>query len=338
MRERALIGPLYAATLAVALFALLAPAASAAFAPLDRPGPKLRHDRDGLRASLDCTDDVAAGERRPVLLLSGTTVDPDENFSWNWMPALNDAGIPWCASTAPDPDNMGDVQGRGEYVVYAIRRMHRMTDRKIAIYGHSQGGMIGRWALRFWPDTRTMVSDLVGAAPSNRGTDAAIPVCALGCAPAFWQQRTGSDFITALNSRTETFKRVSYTNVYSRYDQVVVPNGTESGRSALSGPGKIANLAVQDVCPLNVSEHLNLGTVDAVAWALFRDALSHRGPADPDRLPGDVCSRLFMPGVNPLTAATDLAAAAAALATTTATYPHVPAEPKLRNYVYPARG
>ncbi len=32
---------------------------------------------------------------------------------------------------------------------------------------HSQGGMIGRWATRFWPDTRQMVDDIVGLAPST---------------------------------------------------------------------------------------------------------------------------------------------------------------------------
>ncbi len=41
-----------------------------------------------------------------------------------------------------------------------------------------------------------------------------------------------------------------------------------------------------------------------------------------------------MPGVDPLTYATDLAAAATSLANTAVTYPYVTAEPPLRGYVY----
>ena len=33
--------------------------------------------------------------------------------------------------------------------------------------------MVPRWALRFWPDTRPMVDDQIGMAPSNHGTDTA---------------------------------------------------------------------------------------------------------------------------------------------------------------------
>lgn len=36
-----------------------------------------------------------------------------------------------------------------------------------AVLGHSQGGMVMRWSLRFWPDTRAMVADVIGMAGSN---------------------------------------------------------------------------------------------------------------------------------------------------------------------------
>jgi triacylglycerol esterase/lipase EstA (alpha/beta hydrolase family) len=62
--------------------------------------------------------------------------------------------------------------GRGEHLVHAIRTVHRHTGKKIAMLGHSQGGMNPRWALRFWPGTRRMVDDLIGMAPSNHGTTA----------------------------------------------------------------------------------------------------------------------------------------------------------------------
>jgi pimeloyl-ACP methyl ester carboxylesterase len=316
----------------------IAPASSAAqdqpYAHLKTPGPPLSVPQSELRASLECSGGRGDPSRPPVLLLSGTTVDPDENFAWNWEPALKATGFSWCASTAPG-GNMDDIQVRGEYVVYAIRRMYEATGRRIAIYGHSQGGMVGRWALRFWPDTRKMVTDVVGAAPSNQGTDTAVPICALGCAPSFWQQETGSAFIRALNSRAETFRRISYTSVYTHMDEIVFPNLDDSGRSSLhTGEGRIANVAVQDVCPGELADHLLLGTVDPVAWALFLDAVEHPGPADPTRIDTSVCSQGLMPGVDRATYATDLAAAAAALANRTVNYPHVDREPRLRKYVF----
>jgi hypothetical protein len=309
-------------------------AGAAEYAPLAQKGPKLKHSRADLRASIECTGNLRNAKREPVLLLSGTTVDPWENFSWNWMPALSAEHIPWCASTAPDLVNMEDIQDRGEYVVYAIRRMYRRAGRRIAVYGHSQGGMVGRWALRFWPGTRHKVADLVGAAPSNHGTDLAIGACTPNCAPAVFQQASGSDFILALNSRRQTFRKVSYTSVYSHYDEIVFPNLDETGRSSLHGPGRITNVALQDICPASVSEHLAIGTFDPITWALFIDALTHRGPAKPERIDAAVCSQQFMPGIEETTFVTDYAAAGVALGTTFALYPHSDAEPPLRRYVF----
>jgi hypothetical protein len=45
---------------------------------------------------------------------------------------------------------MADIQTAGEYVVYAIRTMPAAYGGRIDIIGHSQAGMVPRWALRFW--------------------------------------------------------------------------------------------------------------------------------------------------------------------------------------------
>ena len=305
------------------------------FAPLDQDGPDLSIPDDVLAASLHCSvplDDLGDAEADPVLLLSGTTLDPPENFGWNYEPALTAAGIPWCTSTSPGR-NMADVQVRGEYVVYAIRTMAGHADRDVALLGHSQGGMVGRWALRFWPDTRDLVSDVVGLAPSNDGTLAAVGVCAPTCAPSFWQQRTGSAFLAALNSGRQTFPGVDYTAVYTLTDEVVTPQ--PAGSDLADDGGDVTNVALQDVCPAHPADHLSTGTSDAVAWALTLDALTHDGPADPGRIDPSVCLAPFMPGVNPVTFPTDFAHAAAILADSAALYPHTPAEPPLARYVRP---
>ncbi len=304
------------------------------YAPVNTPGPALSVPASSLQAALVCTSGVAGSAREPVLLVPGTTVNPAADFSWNWERALSAQHWPFCTVALPG-NGMGDIQIAGEYVVYAIRQMHALSGRRIEIVGHSQGGMVPRWALRFWPDTRTMVDDVIGLSPSNHGTLDAIPLCAIGCAPAIWQQRSNAAFIAALNSTQETFPGISYTDVYTNTDEVVVPNiGPAASSSLQGGGGQIINVPIQQVCPLDISEHLGVGTYDNTAYQLALDALTHAGPADPSRLsPGAVCSHPLMPGVNPLTFVTDFANTGAVVATTLATYPHVAAEPPLACYV-----
>ena len=304
------------------------------YAPLDRPGPPLQVPAAQLVAALRCTPDVAGTTKAPVLLVPGTTLTPDVNFSWNYERAFSAHRIPWCAVTLPQ-HAMGDIQTAGEYVVYAIRHLHAVAGRTIDVLGYSQGGMLPRWALRFWPDTRPMVNDLVALDPSNHGTLDANAVCLLACAPAFWQQRSGSHFLQALNSGAETFAGISYTNIYSRTDEVVVPNAGPAPSSALhTGDGAISNIAVQDVCPLDLSEHLAMGTFDPVGYALAIDAFDNRGPADPGRINRGVCATLLMPGVDPATFPVHFGAVVATAAQQALLARQVAHEPPLRGYVY----
>ena len=91
-----------------------------------------------------------------------------------------------------------------------------------------------RWALRFWPDTRAMVDDLVAFAPPNHGSVAVDTMCIPDCAPAIWQQAYESRYMQALNSYNETFPPISYTNVYTRNDEFVQPNLDAEGTSSLA--------------------------------------------------------------------------------------------------------
>jgi hypothetical protein len=318
---------------AVAVVAMFAPASASAitYAPPDQPGPPLTVPQQQLDAALACTGDLAS--RTPVLLVHGTAENPKAEFSWNWEPALDAAGIPWCTVALPE-NGMGDIQIAAEYVVNAIRTMHAHAGRRIDVIGHSQGGMLPRWVFRFWPDTRTMVDDLVGLSPSNHGTLTAIPVCLVVCPASFHQQEAGAQFIKALNSGQETFPGISYTVAYTHTDEVVTPNFSDKGSSSLhGGGGQISNIAVQQICPLDVNEHLGMGTYDPVAYALALDAIEHPGPADAGRIPASVCRQLFMPGVNVASFATDEAQFAAEVATAIASAKQIPKEPPLRCYV-----
>jgi pimeloyl-ACP methyl ester carboxylesterase len=290
-----------ALVLALVACALVPQVSTAApqYAPLDQPGPPLNVPLSKLQASLSCEPGVNNAHVEPVLLNPGTGSTPSENFGWNWEPALDQLGIPWCAYTPPN-STLGDIPTSGEYLVYAIRTMYAMAHRPIAIVGHSQGGMSMRWALRFWPDTRPMVADVIGAAPSNHGTMAVSSgSCSPGCPPGIWQQVYGSQFVQALNSYAETFAGISYTDIYTRHDEVVTPNSSASQCSSClhTGQGQITNVATQDVCQLDFSEHIMVGTINPTAYALAVDALTHPGPADPTRISKSVCLQLLMPGV-----------------------------------------
>jgi hypothetical protein len=272
--------------------------ADPAYAPLDQPGVALDVPMAKLQASLHCTASVQGATREPVLLNPATGVTVDQNYSWNWEPALTKLGIPWCAYDSPS-HTLEDIQVSGEYLVYAIRTMYAMAGRKIAVMGHSQGGMSMRWPLRFWPDTRGMVEDVIGFSGSNHGTTAGAS-CNSGCPPADWQQAANAKFIAALNSGAETFAGISYTEIYTHTDEVVDPATGENASARLhTGAGAITNVATQDICPADVFEHLTVGTIDPVAYALAVDALTNAGPASVARIPKSVCSQLVMPGVDP---------------------------------------
>ncbi len=306
-------------------------ASAETFAPVDRPGPGLSVDTAAVEKAIVCSPGIDAATRPAVLLLQGTGATAKDNWSWTYAPAFDKLGIPWCALDLPEHAT-ADVQQSGEYVVHALRTVAARTRQKVSIVGHSQGGMVGRWALRWWPDTRALVDDLIGFAPSNHGTTEAVCSAADPCSPAGWQQRDEADFIRALNSRQETFAGISYTSVYTRTDETVKPNqDTKTGSSSLrTGDGMRTNVATQDICPTAVYEHLLIGTIDPVAYALAIDALAHPGPADPARVSRLVCAQPFHPGINPVTGPADGAAAAASFQSYQART--VTAEPALACY------
>jgi hypothetical protein len=315
-------------------FALTCGVANAdpAYAPPSRPGPPLDVPHSQLASSLVCEQSVDHASTTPVLLVPGTGASAKDNWSWNYEPALDARGIPWCAITFPYNGN-GDIQVNGEYMVFAIRTMYARAGRRISIIGHSQGGMVPRWALRFWPDTRAMVDDLIGFAPSNHGSTQAQFACMQSCIYADWQQAYMSSFIRALNSFQETFPGISYTNVYTHNDEIVRPNSDDTGSSSLhGGGGRITNVAVQDICPADTSEHDLVGTVDAVAYALAIDALDHDGPANPSRISTSVCSQPYMPGINPITG--PASGLQAFYDDETSTGPESTSEPPLACYVF----
>lgn len=328
----------------IAIAGLSAPAIAGpdagGYAPLDRPGPTLKVPRTDLDAALRCPGGLQDVERDVVLMIPGTTVDPDEAFAWNYQVALTAEDIPWCTVTLPNHTN-GDIQVAAEYVVHAVRTIAWVSGgHRVILFGWSQGGStLPRWALRFWPDVRGHVSSLVGLAPlNNTGSVVGNGPCLVGsCIPAAWQQSVGSQFMAALNSRTQTFAGIAYTVIYSRLDEVVTPD-VDGALSVLPPGPNVTNVAIQDVCPADLSEHL-LIPASPTAYAVALDAFRHPGePADLDRVRvTQPCLPGTMPHVSPVDVVTQVARIVANVGPRLATGT-VDREPALACYVRAACG
>src|SRR5262245_29894779 len=76
--------------------------------------------RDALRASFQCNMDLRSAQRPPILLVPGTTLKPDENFAWNYVPALDARGWPVCTVETPE-NTLANIQLAAEYIEFAIR-------------------------------------------------------------------------------------------------------------------------------------------------------------------------------------------------------------------------
>ena len=303
------------------------PPAVAAAAP--DTGPELSVPRDRLAAALQCPGDIGSPRRDVILLVPGTTVHPRTNFGFSWMRAFDALGYPYCYVITPDA-GMGDIQVTSEYVVYAIREVHRRSGRKVAVVGHSQGGTNPRWALRWWPDLRAMVGDSIAFAPSAHGGQNVNLMCSNGCAPALWQQTYMSNFVRAMNSGGETFPGIDYTVAWTHYDQFLNPPESTTIAGA-------TNIAVQDICPADTADHISIGSYDPVAYAIMMDALDHPGTADPNRIDRSVCQQAFPPYVDPVTFPAAYAKAWGEIMTRLATYPKISAEPPLKDYARDGR-
>jgi triacylglycerol esterase/lipase EstA (alpha/beta hydrolase family) len=232
----------------------------------------------------------SAAHPRPVVLVHGTI----ENMRYNWFtlsPLLHNAGYcVFALNYGQEPGIHVGLPGASESgavapVVESAAQLATFVDRvlastgtsKVDIVGHSQGGMMPRYYLKFLGGA-SKVANLVALSPSNHGTTvdglAALPgvpdLLALGLGPSVTDQIVGSPFLQHLNAGGDTVPGVRYTVVATSYDEVVTPYTS----AFLAGPD-VTNILVQQQCPLDVSDHLGI-SFDANA---LRDVLNALDPA-----------------------------------------------------------
>ncbi|WP_328889794.1 esterase/lipase family protein [Streptomyces sp. NBC_00316] len=226
----------------------------------------------------------SAAHPRPVVLVHGTF----GNSIDNWLvlaPYL--VGRGYCVYSldygqlpgVPFFNGLGPIdESAGQLATFVDQVLAATGAPKADIVGHSQGGMMPNYYLKFLGGA-AKVNALVGLAPDNHGTTL------LGLAnllpyfpgagdllnahtPGLADQIAGSPFITKLNAGGDTVPGVRYTVIATRYDEVVTPYRTQY----LSGPN-VRNVLLQDLCPVDLSEHVAIGTVDLIAYHEVANAL-----------------------------------------------------------------
>lgn len=226
-------------------------------------------------ASSSCTP--SSSHPYPVILVPGTLVVT----TWNTLgPALVKQG--YCVYRFEYGDyGTAEIGGSAKKLAGFIDEVLARTHaKKVSIVGHSQGGMMPRYAIEFLGDAGK-IEDLVGLSPSNHGTmNPAIAATGTPC-EACLEQLWGSDFLKKLNSGAETPGPVDYTVVQTLDDAVLVPYTS----AFLSGPSsRVTNITIQTDCPAVYVSHLGMPS-DPVVAQWVENALARNGPADPNFTP-----------------------------------------------------
>ena len=233
----------------------------------------------------------------PIILLNGTTATQGTNWSVG-APVLANAGYKVYTfnygNTLGNPNSpiqaMGDIRLSTAELAAEVQRVLDETGApKVILIGHSQGG--GILAVNYINNMggADKVSQLIGIAPSNHGTDAdglggllSLPVLgsllagiANTIGPALYQQALGSPFQQEVYGNGDTRGDVLYTTIASVNDEVVTPYTQQ----ALNGPN-VTNIVLQDLYPGLVLGHANIFLSPQV-WSTVLDSLASNKAANP---------------------------------------------------------
>ena len=241
----------------------------------------------------------SAAHPEPVVLVHGT--GGNKNTNWQtYAPLLANNGYCVFALTygvyPGDPLPVDQVGGRepieqsaAELRVFVNRVLAATGAAKVDIVGHSQGTVVPDYYAKFlggagkidkyislaslWHGTNLLGSAQLEVAAKAYGFDPVSPVIAKYCGACLEMIR-GSAFMTKLRAGGVLVPGITYTNIVTKHDELVVPytSGIEAG---------MRNIVVQDQCPLDYTDHLEIAA-DPVAAA---DVLNALDPAHPRPVP-----------------------------------------------------
>ncbi|MET8858467.1 MULTISPECIES: alpha/beta fold hydrolase [unclassified Streptomyces] len=240
----------------------------------------------------------SAAHPRPVVLVHGTF----GNSIDNWLalaPYLTSRG--YCVFSldygqlpgVPLFNGLGPIdKSAAQLQVFVDKVLAATGAAKVDLVGHSQGGMMPRYYLKFLGGA-AKVNALVGLAPDNHGTTLngftkLLPYfpgaedLLTTATPGLADQIAGSAFMTKLNAGGDTVPGVHYTVIATKYDEVVTPYESEY----LSG-SDVHNVLLQNLCALDLSEHVAIGVFDRIAYHEVANAL------DPAHASTTNCASVF---------------------------------------------
>jgi triacylglycerol lipase len=236
-----------------------------------------------------------------VILVHGLLANQTDNWQ-TFGPLLADNG--YCVfaltygndlSTQPPLDFMGGLAPMQQSALvlgaFVDKVLAATGAGKVNMLGHSEGATMPYWYLKF-DGGAAKVAHMVGLAPAVHGTSLTGPaivdelVSAFGLSPAeaslaspvcgsCLDFQPTSGFTQRLDANGVAVPGVIYTQIMTRYDELILP--FTSG--IVVAPN--SNIVVQDQCPLDFSDHLELGS-DPVA---ARDVLNALDPAHPRPVP-----------------------------------------------------
>ena len=240
----------------------------------------------------------SATHPRPVVLVHGTLGNSIDNWL-SLAPYLKDRG--YCVYSldygqlpgVPLFYGLGPIDKSAEQLSAFVDKVLAATGAaKADLVGHSQGGMMPRYYLKFLGGA-AKVNALVGLAPDNHGTDLdgltnLLPYfpgaedLIKATTPGLADQISGSAFLTKLNADGDTVPGVHYTVIATKHDEVATPWQSQY----LSG-SDVHNVLLQDLCPLDLSEHVAIGLFDRIAFHEVANAL------DPPHATATSCASAF---------------------------------------------
>lgn len=284
IRTRSVVRPLPAlvALAAVVLLAACQPTPPAGKLPVDHTlvGVLAAGAKDPRGAPPGANDWACKPSRahpRPVVLVHGLMATQTTN--WNAIsPMLKNAG--YCVYALTYGAGLGDPyvgglapmeQSAAQLDAFVARVRTATKVKQVDLVGHSEGTVMPQYYLKYLGGAAE-VRNYVALTPLYDGTTLggvstavaigqalAPPVVALGTSvvgagcgscPQFLQ---GSPFMEKLNAGGPGVASVRYTNVMTRYDELVVPY-----TSGAMGTPNATDIVLQDDCPLDLSEHLTV--------------------------------------------------------------------------------
>ncbi|MGH3948561.1 MAG: esterase/lipase family protein [Pseudonocardiaceae bacterium] len=236
----------------------------------------------------DWSCEPSSSHPNPVVLVHGLSANQTVNWQ-TFSPLLANEGYCVFTLTYGTKDNVASPvyqpggldpmeESAEEFAAFVSKVLAATGAAKVDLLGHSEGTLMPSYYVRFLGGS-SAVDNYVSLTPLWEGTTLLGLDSLYGYGEAFgfkpvvdgafapWcgsctQFLRGSDFLKALHARGIFDPQVTYTNIVTRYDQVVVPY-----TSGIAEGDNITNIVLQDECRLDYSDH--------AAVAVDRNAAGH---------------------------------------------------------------